>query len=124
MQLSSDSEVFVCINLFITMGLAHCVADYPLQSDRIAIEKCPGCGVTLDWKWWLFAHSGVHGFFVAWITGIPILGVAEMLMHALIDIGKCKKKYHMFADQTLHLLCKALWALLAIPIAGLLMVAG
>jgi hypothetical protein len=124
MQLNSASEVLVYINLFIFMGLAHCVADYPLQSDRIATEKCPGCGVVLDWKWWLCAHSGVHGFFVAWITGIPILGLAEMLMHALIDIGKCKKKYNMFADQALHLLCKALWTLLVIPIAKLSPLAG
>ena len=72
------------LDLLILLLLGHFVADYPLQGDKMAVEKCPGKDVTLDWRWWLSAHAATHGFFVAVLTGVPILGVAETLSHALI----------------------------------------
>jgi len=106
------------LNLFLLLALGHWVADFPLQTDRIAIEKCPGCNVILPWQWWLLAHSGVHGFFVAWLTQVPILGLLELVLHAIIDIGKCQKKYNLLVDQLLHLSCKLLLAVLASQLVG------
>jgi hypothetical protein len=42
-----------------------------------------------------------------------LLGLAEWLVHGLIDIAKCRKAYSLKADQALHLLTKLLWAALA-----------
>ena len=107
------------VNVLIMLVLAHWLADYPLQTDRIAIEKCPGCDKVLNWRWWLTAHSGTHGFFVGWITGVPLLGLAEWGLHTLIDWGKCQRKYGMAMDQTLHIACKLLWVLLLTCAGGL-----
>ncbi|MFM7313511.1 MAG: DUF3307 domain-containing protein [Cyanobium sp.] len=104
------------LNLLVYLAMGHCVADYPLQTDRIAIEKCPGCDTTLNWRWWLAAHAGVHAFFVVLITGIPLLGVGEWILHIIIDYGKCQKRYNLAVDQSLHLACKALWAFLALVV--------
>jgi hypothetical protein len=91
----------------LTMG--HFLGDFGLQSDRMAREKCPGCSSTLPWQWWLTSHAAIHGFLVAWITGIPALGLAEWGAHTLIDIGKCQNRYNLGIDQALHLLCKLAW---------------
>ena len=97
------------LDLLILLLLGHFVADYPLQGDKMAVEKCPGKDVTLDWRWWLSAHAATHGFFVSVLTGVPVLGVAEMLLHALIDFGKCRWRYKLVVDQALHWSCKLLW---------------
>ena len=97
------------LDLLILLLLGHFVADYPLQGDKMAVEKCPGKDVTLDWRWWLTAHAGTHGFFVALLTGIPLLGVAEMIAHSLIDYGKCRLGYKLLVDQVLHLSFKLIW---------------
>lgn len=35
--------------LLILLILGHFVADFALQADRMAVEKCPGKGVVLHW---------------------------------------------------------------------------
>jgi hypothetical protein len=62
--MATNPESFKILGTFIMMIMAHCVADYPLQTDRIAVEKCPEKGVILPWAWWLAAHTTSHGFFV------------------------------------------------------------
>ncbi|MGB1417197.1 MAG: DUF3307 domain-containing protein [Synechococcus sp.] len=99
------------LQLFILLILGHFLADFPLQNDRMAVEKCPGKDVVLNWRWWLSAHAATHGFVVAMLTGWPVLGVAEMLTHGLIDYGKCRLHYSLAVDQALHWLCKAVWVL-------------
>ena len=96
-------------DLLILLILGHFLADYPLQGDKMAVEKCPGKDVTLDWRWWLAAHAATHGFVVALLTGIPLLGVAEMVAHSLIDFGKCRLGYKLIVDQALHWACKLIW---------------
>jgi len=112
--MANGPEALKILELFVMLAMGHCVADYPLQTDRIAVEKCPGRGVTLPWGWWLAAHGGTHGFFVGWITGRPLLGLAEWIVHMAIDFGKCRRCYNLAVDQGLHLLCKLVWAVLAV----------
>ena len=50
-----------------------------------------------------------HGFMVALLTGIPVLGLAEMVAHSLIDFGKCRFGYKLIVDQALHWACKIVW---------------
>lgn len=97
------------LDLFALLAMGHFLGDFGLQSDRMAIEKCPGRDATLPWIWWLVAHAGIHGFLVAVLTGVPVLGVAEWALHSLIDMGKCRRWYGLGLDQSLHLGCKLLW---------------
>jgi len=97
------------LNLLIMLILGHFLVDFPLQGDKMAVEKCAGKDVTLNWRWWLSAHAGTHGFMVALLTGIPVLGIAEMVAHSLIDFGKCRFGYKLIVDQALHWACKIVW---------------
>jgi hypothetical protein len=58
------------------------------------------------------AGEPVHGFFVAWITGVVWLGLAEWAAHVIVDYGKCRHRYTLAFDQFLHLVCKVIWVLL------------
>ena len=75
----------------------------------MAVEKSPGCDITLYWGWWLSAHAATHGFAVALLTGIPLLGLMEMLLHAIIDWAKIRFRFTLALDQCFHLLCKLIW---------------
>jgi len=112
-MLAAHSEPLIGLNLFLMLSMGHCLGDFGLQSDRMAVEKCPGHDVTLPWYWWLGSHAGIHGFLVGAITGIPLLGLAEWIIHAMIDLGKCRGLYRLAADQALHLSCKLVWTLAA-----------
>ncbi|MFQ6537736.1 DUF3307 domain-containing protein [Aphanothece stagnina] len=104
------------LNLFLMLCMGHFVADFGLQSDRMATEKCPGRDVVLGWPWWLVSHAAIHGFFVAWITGIPLVGVAEWLVHILIDYAKCRHLFRISVDQALHILFKLIWTLVILSL--------
>ena len=101
-------------DLLISLVLAHLVCDFTLQSDRMALEKVPGNDVTLNWRWWLMAHSATHGLAVALITGIPLLGLAELIFHAIIDWAKSRLRFSLACDQALHVACKLVWAALVV----------
>lgn len=105
--------------LLALLVMAHFLGDFGLQSDRMAVEKCPGCDRTLPWPWWLTAHAAIHGLLVALLTGLPLLGLAEWAAHAVIDLFKCRGRYSLAVDQLLHLLCKLLWTALAVARLGL-----
>ena len=100
----------------ILLVLAHFVCDFTLQTDRMALEKVPGRDNTLDWRWWLLSHSATHGFAVALITGIPLLGLAELVFHAIIDWSKSRFRFSLACDQALHVACKLLWAALVVTV--------
>ena len=85
----------------------------------MAQEKCAGADPTLPWWIWLIAHGAIHGLIVALLTGIPLLGLGEWVLHALIDDGKCRHRYSIVTDQMLHLSCKAVWAALALMLLPL-----
>ena len=95
--------------LFKLLG-AHALADYPLQGDFLAKaknRKAPIPGV--PWYQALGAHAIIHGAAVAIITGKPVLGVAEAVVHAITDDLKCRGKLTYNQDQAIHVACKAIW---------------
>jgi len=98
------------ISVFLNLVFAHFLCDFALQNDKMAVEKCPGRDVTLPWYWWLTAHSATHGLAVSLITGIPFLGVLELLLHFLLDYSKCRFRLSLALDQAGHIFCKFLWA--------------
>ena len=72
----------------------------------MAVEKSSGRDVTLYWGWWLSAHAATHGLAVALLTGIPVLGLMEMFLHAIIDWAKIRFRLTLLQDQSLHLFFK------------------
>lgn len=102
------------LGLFLMLAMGHFLGDFALQSDRMAREKCPGDDVTLPFYWWLVSHAAIHGFLVGMITGVPMLGLGEWVAHALTDIGKCRRCYHLSGDQAIHLATKLCWTWLAV----------
>ena len=90
--------------------VSHCVCDYPLQGDFLAQGKR---GVIPGVPAWvcLLAHSFIHGGGVFLVTGNLWAAVAEVVLHYLIDWGKCAGQYSLVDDQALHVICKVYWVL-------------
>ena len=82
----------------------------------MAVEKMPGCDSTLHRSWWLGSHADTHELSVALLTDVPVLGVLETLLQAMIDGLKRRFGFTLALDQSLHLLCKVTWVLLLIRI--------
>lgn len=96
--------------LFGALLAGHALCDYPLQGDFLARAKnrfAPLPGV--PWYQALGSHAIIHGGAVALITGMPLLGLAETLAHAVIDDAKCAGRIGFNTDQALHVVCKAMW---------------
>lgn len=92
----------------------HAVADYPLQGEFLAMGKSRAKPSPLiPWYQALAAHAMIHGAFVAIVTGIWWLGVAEAVSHAFIDDRKCCGKLTFNQDQALHMACKLIWLIIA-----------
>lgn len=101
------------ISLLFWLLFWHALADYPLQGDFLAKAKNPEAPLP-GTPWWqaLLAHSAIHAGGVAFFTGSIILGLLELIAHALIDYSKCRGWITFNFDQTLHVLCKMLWVYL------------
>ncbi len=98
------------MTLFLSLIFGHFLADYPLQGDFLARgknHKNPIPGV--PWYQCLFAHAVIHGGVVGYITGHPMLGVAEFFAHGAIDWAKSEGIIGFNHDQALHIVCKILW---------------
>lgn len=104
--------------LLFWLVVGHALADYPLQGDFLARAKNRSASIP-GFPWWqaLTAHAVIHGGVVAYITGFIWLGVAEIVAHWIIDDLKCRGKIGLNTDQALHIICKALWALVVIGAA-------
>jgi hypothetical protein len=108
----------VFLNLLLAMLVAHALCDYPLQGDFLSKAKnrfAPIPGV--PWYQALGAHAVIHGGAVMLITGSPILGLCEAAAHGLIDDYKCEGRISFNGDQAFHIVCKVVWALLAVTLA-------
>lgn len=92
----------------------HFLADYPLQGDFLAQAKDRNTAVgKVFWRHALAAHAFIHGLFVAMVTGWVVLGLFEVVWHAVIDHAKCERRISLNTDQALHLLCKLVWFAIA-----------
>ncbi len=116
-MLSPDAPWWVW---FFALAIGHFLADYPLQGEFLAIRKNhrlpPDAGPVDDsrpllprhlWVHCLTAHCVIHGGVVWLITGSPILGAVEVVLHWIIDFVKSQGWTNFHVDQALHLLCKA-----------------
>lgn len=102
------SEAFTTL-FYLLVG--HALADYPLQGDFLANGKNRNTPLgKVFWPYALFAHSMIHGGFVAVITGHVWLGVAEAAVHAAADWLKCEKRISLRVDQFVHYGSKVAWA--------------
>ena len=72
----------------------------------MALEKVPGLDVTLNWRWWLLSHSATHDSAIALITAPPLLGLAELLLYAIIGWSKSRFRFSLACNQALHIACK------------------
>lgn len=110
------------LNTWFLLVLGHYLCDFAFQSDvmakgknrnnKVDPSKIPA-GQKYDrfvWIHWLTAHSAIHAIPVYIITGMPILSIAELICHWIIDYTKCNNVYGIRTDQLLHILCKAIWA--------------
>lgn len=99
--------------LFFAFAIAHALADFPLQGDFLANQKSRITATnTSNWLVALSAHSLIQAGGVWLVSGSAVFAAAELILHALIDLGKGERKYGILTDQMLHLLCKLAYALI------------
>lgn len=100
------------LTLFALLLAAHALCDYPLQGDWLSkaknhtLELVPGEAI---WPGALASHAAIHGAAVGLVTGSPLLGLAEFVLHAAIDFAKCDGRLSYNVDQALHVACKLAW---------------
>jgi hypothetical protein len=104
--------------LLFALLCGHALADFVLQTEVMAKyknwnEPLPHPAMP-PWYYWLTAHSLIHGGVVMMITGYPMLGIAEALVHWVIDYAKIEGDTNLHVDQALHVICKFAWALLVV----------
>ncbi len=108
--------IYQACELLFLMAAGHALADRPLQEGMIRAEKYGPRNVPGNYRWifGIASHSLIHGGFVAVITGLWWLGVAETIAHAAIDETKCRGAFGDLTDQALHAGCKVAWTIIAI----------
>lgn len=99
--------------VFAAFLVMHALADFPLQGDFLAAQKSRNKADNLSvWIVALTAHSVIHAGGVWLVSGSLVFAAAELILHALIDLGKGEGKFGLVTDQMLHLGCKLAYALL------------
>lgn len=102
----------VSLLVFFYLVLGHFITDYIFQSDFVAKHKSRKNNLAdVPWYYIMFSHAAAHAATVITITGNPWLGLAELLVHYAIDVGKCESYFNIHIDQALHILCKLIWVL-------------
>jgi hypothetical protein len=106
--------------LWFAMSIGHVLADYPLQGSYLARTKSPfdrdkSLGESrFDWFFSLYAHCAIHAGMVWFLTGNIWIGLAELCLHALIDLLKIYKWFNSIVDQLFHYFCKFIYAILVV----------
>jgi hypothetical protein len=103
------------LTIFCLLIVGHALADYPLQGDFLARAK--NCTAPIPgFPWWqaLTAHAIIHGGAVGIITGRIDLGIYEAVLHFWTDHLKCRGKIDLNTDQAIHIVCKIVWAFIAV----------
>jgi hypothetical protein len=117
------------IQLFIALIIGHCLADFPLQGEYLALfknrhhlEDDEMTKHEVVWPYVLSAHALIHMGTVWIITGSFILGAMEFALHWVIDYAKCEKWTNYHVDQALHVICKVLYIGLVMTMGAALVV--
>lgn len=107
--------------IFLALAIGHALADFPLQGPFLADAKNRHADLSKYfgkstppgvWIHALTAHSLIHAGAVWLITGSAVLGVAELVLHWLIDYVKCEGWTGFNTDQILHYVCKLVYAMM------------
>lgn len=95
------------LGLFFAFAIGHALADFPLQGDYLArVKQRRNASTIFEWIAALTAHSLIQAGAAWLISGSILVGVIELVLHWLIDLGKGEGKYGYATDQCLHLSCK------------------
>lgn len=97
---------------FCWLLFGHALMDYSLQTDFMARGKnrnTPMPGV--PWYYLMSAHCILHAGMVVFLTGNVWYGLAEFIIHLVLDIAKCEGYSNIHTDQWGHITCKLLWAM-------------
>lgn len=108
--------------LFFAFAIVHAVGDFALQSNFVSRSKVPRADLSDFfgshsapphlWIHSLTAHALIHGGGVWLVSGSPIFGIVEFVVHWVIDLLKGLGLIGFHFDQILHLLCKLIYAAL------------
>lgn len=101
------------------LAIGHAVADFPLQGEFLATCKNRRFLIRLKdpnrppsmWIACMAAHCLIHAGAVWLITGSAVLAAIELVVHWILDTAKCEGKTGFNFDQTMHIVCKAIYAL-------------
>ena len=52
------------LDKLIPLVLGHFVADFAIQTDTVALNKCPKNKSSISWVWWMTGHVSIHGLIV------------------------------------------------------------
>lgn len=101
--------------LFFALLIGHCLADFPLQGQFLAMGKNRHHRMPAPegspfpphlWVYCLSSHSIIHAAPVWLITGSVTLAAIEVVLHWLIDFAKNEGWTNFGVDQGLHVACK------------------
>ncbi len=103
------------LTLLCLLMLGHILMDFPLQTDFMAKGKNWNTAVPdIPWYYIMGAHCALHAGAVWLLTGSPLLGMIEFVIHFILDCLKCAGKTNMHIDQGGHFLCKVGYALVMV----------
>lgn len=104
------------LSVFFALAIGHALADFPLQGEYLASCKnrhhknSSGGKVSSGvWVVCMLSHCLIHAGMVWAVTGQVVLGVAELVMHFVIDCLKCEGRLNFESDQALHYGCKLVY---------------
>lgn len=109
----------------------HALCDYPLQGDFLGQGKARIGLPTVGMPWWicLLAHCLIQAggtaaaFLLAGFNArtAMLFGVLELILHTITDFAKIMRMTGPIADQALHVLCKAIYVVLAMSLYATVM---
>ena len=96
----------------------HAISDFALQSESMGLGKSrhkkppyipKGIREQTVWLYYLTAHAFINGGVVYLITQSQALGIAETIIHWIIDFCKTEGWINPHRDQMFHLLSKIVY---------------
>lgn len=111
--------IYTYIQKLFLLIFGHFICDFALQSQYMCKYKNPNNAPSEGynffhpeymWKLIMFAHCFIQGGFVYLFTNNLFFSLCEIMIHFITDYLKCNKKITVIQDQTIHILCKVIWA--------------